>query len=263
MQFLEDDNKALLALEKLFLKLKQQPHSLQQTFDQLVQDHITSAEKSATQDLRDAAAQIIQVMEEDHLKKIAHQTLPNYHNIEHTHEVLIALGILLSEEKKLRAPAWKVFSGRETCLLLVATLSHDFLHPGGVNRTAREFELLAVNAASTILKAYKLSSKELSWFRELILATDFEHVKTLHQHYQKNSSTPSTLTQAQILLTEADILASVLPHHGVQLATRLVAEFKKVGVPNAAAMATPAGRQRFLEKVSFSSPHAQSLGLIL
>jgi len=54
-----------------------------------------------------------------------------------------------------------------------------------------------------------------------------------------------------------------LPHHGVQLATRLVTEFKKVGVPNAAAMATPAGRQRFLEKVSFSSPHAQSLGLIL
>jgi len=250
------------ALEIRFLALKNRYPMLKHVFNEWLSNQVDAARASKDADLVQAIAVLIESVEEDSVNRKASQTLPPYHNAEHAKEVLIALHILLEEDSRL-APntTWDPFTHREKLLLTCAAIGHDFLHPGGINREVKEFEERSANAVETILTQCHIATHEVSWVKEIILATDFDQVKSLHKHYKNHGKKASKLLQAQIILTEADVFASVLPGYGRQLSRKLAEEFQMTKTPRAEDLLTEEGRLRFLEKVCFSTPHASQLGL--
>jgi len=208
-------------------------------------------------------------IEEDGAQKFIKGLEPKYHNREHTKEVCISLFLLLNVEEHQRITwsqieqiQWPQFNLHEKFLLLIAGLAHDFLHTGNVNQKDAELEMRSVEAIrETVLKYLTVS--DMNIISTLILATEFKKVQAIHFSIQKNHDNKpiSFIERAKIILTEADVCASALPLYGEVLAKKLAEEWKRAGLKNSEQLILKSGRRDFLKQVSFSSPHAKSLGL--
>lgn len=210
---------------------------------------------------------IIQLAEQmhDHGEHLAKQNNePDYHNRQHALEVLSALYLLLEQHPQdcyaINEPDWPDFSKEEKLLLIIAALGHDFHHPGGVNQVAAEFEKISAAKVAEIMELNHIHKQHIHLVSNLILATEFSEVSALHQSIANNLTLPlSFQLRASIVLTEADIFPSILPHHGKFLADKLSREWKKAGVKNRPDPCIEQNHQRFLKLVRFSSPFSQKL----
>lgn len=213
--------------------------------------------------------EITDLIEEDGTNKSIKGLEPKYHNREHTKEVCISLFLLLNVEESDRLNwsqrdqiQWPKFNLYEKSLLLIAGLAHDFQHNGNVNQKDAELEIRSIDAIrETILK--HLSTSDMDTISTLILATEFKKVHMIHFSIQQNKVKKPIpfIERAKIILTEADVCASVLPQYGEVLAKKLAEEWKRAGLKNSEQLILKSGRRDFLSQVSFSSPHARSLGL--
>ena len=206
---------------------------------------------------------------EDHANQlIKEEGEPEYHNRQHAFEVMTAMRILI-EQEDLAHPgddwpinAWPVFTPKARGLMLIAALSHDYLHPGGVNQSPYELETRTAIGVERILAGQGLEDEDIFFLKSLILSTDFHHVPLLHAGLPVSPSDRpiDLLLRASILLTEADIMPSIMPEHGRFLAEKLAREWERSHVDR------PSPReegvhQHFLRSVRISSPHAHALKL--
>ena len=208
-------------------------------------------------------------IEEEGAQKFIKGLEPKYHNREHTKEVCISLFLLLYDEEhrriawsQMEQTQWPQFNLHEKFLLLIAGLAHDFLHTGNVNQKDAELEIRSVEAIrETVLKYLTVS--DMNIISTLILATEFKKVQAIHFSIQKNHDNKPIpfIERAKIILTEADVCASALPLYGEVLAKKLAEEWKRAGLKNSEQLILKSSRRDFLKQVSFSSPHAKSLGL--
>jgi len=205
---------------------------------------------------------LINVLEQDDALRKKLNTRPHYHNIDHASEVVLAVTMLLEKEPDHDLNNWSMLTQEEKGLILCAALGHDLYHPGGKNRIDCEFEKNSAKEVANIMRLEKVSEHHIDWVSQLIMATNFEDVASLHRQYNDNLAQRSKLLQAKILLTEADIFASILPKHGEDLTHKLSKEFEEAGVAHANQLLLKQARQDFLNSISFSSLCAQKLGLI-
>lgn len=203
---------------------------------------------------------------------------PAYHNRQHAIDVVVALVFLIGDKNPFEHVdlnikqhsygevdsliAWPNFSAREKILLLMAAIGHDFKHPGGVNQKSAEFEFLSANAVAELLLMNRVSHLDVEFVQSLILATEFSQVPELHAILEQyNNSIPPLLLRASIVLTEADVLPSILPGYGRVLANKLSNEWIKLNLHSLEDPSTEQAYQKFLRKVRFSSPYAKRFHL--
>ena len=193
---------------------------------------------------------------------------PEYHNRQHAFEVMTAIRYLIEQEDQ--APldgawpklSWPLFGAKERGLMLIAAMSHDYLHPGGINRSPFELEIQSGIGVESLLQGEGLNEEDIHFIKSLILATDFHYVPLLHERLLDwpERHPVDLVLRASILLTEADIMPSIIPVHGRVLAEKLALEWQRSGVDR------PSPRdervhQQFLRSVRISSPHAHALKL--
>lgn len=180
---------------------------------------------------------------------------PSYHNRLHTADVLMVLTTMLHI---LRVPQAKPDGKLWASALLAAAVAHDHQHPGGVNRTASEFE-----RASCLHVRPWAQSLPPPWQQHIeswILGTDVSAVPGHHQRIAGQAFAWSA-PWCQVLLNEADIFTSATAEFGPDLSDALAREWQQAGFAGHANVATPAGRVQFLRSVKFSSPAALALGI--
>ncbi|MFM7002178.1 MAG: hypothetical protein ACKOXU_14155, partial [Limnohabitans sp.] len=154
---------------------------------------LDSAGDSATVSLNQFALSVAQAMEKD----VQPALEPAYHNRRHTADVLLVLTTLLHI---LGAPYADLADQQWAGALLAAATSHDFKHPGGVNRVAFEIEQMSWQAVSPLAKDLPLAWRQRveAW----ILGTDVPTVKGNHQRVA-NQAFGWSAPWAQGLLNEA------------------------------------------------------------
>ncbi len=256
-------------IENKFLQIRALAQHLPQAVNIFAYQLLGAAEQLADdhQHLLKAMMHLAESMEQQGAQQASLQQEPNYHNRQHALEVLSAMILLLDQADTpayLAQPseAWPDFSQHEKLLLLIAALGHDFCHPGGINQSSAQFEQIAAQRVAEILQINHIVKNDIDFIKNLILATEFCHVPALHASLSDFANKPIPLAlRASIVLTEADILPSVLPEHGLQLAQQLSQEWQISGVINALDPATKQNHQRFLSTVRFSSPYAIQLGM--
>jgi hypothetical protein len=180
---------------------------------------------------------------------------PRYHNRLHTADVLLALTTLLrildAEQEPVPARPW-------SAALVAAAAAHDFMHPGGVNRSPFEIESASWRAVAGFAQDLPVFWRDA--IETLIMGTDIQSVAANHQRIA-GQPFRWDLPWCQVLLNEADILISVTAELGPGLSEALALEWKRVEFSAHAHVATPAGRALFLRSVLFSSPASRALGM--
>lgn len=185
---------------------------------------------------------------------------PPYHNRLHTADTLVALTTLLLRSRDLDASRHPRRRELEW-LGLLAMLGHDFRHPGQINRFPQQIESATVSYLRPIMTQCGVSLADQQEVADLILFTDPLQVPALHRKWRSSAFNLRQLECMAILLEEADILASCLPETGPALGESLKQEWQKAEFAAAKTVATPAGRQGFLQNVLFTSPASQDLGI--
>lgn len=173
---------------------------------------------------------------------------PCYHNRLHFAEALTTMALQCGLELENGATPDKAW---QAALLLMA-LSHDFRHPGRVNRHVSDIESISVEFLIPIFKSKNLSQVWMDRVCATILRSDFSLVEANHARvagraFQWNSD------WAAVLLNEADIMASASDKYGLVNSHALSLEWKAVDFPPFATVATEAGRRQFLSSIQFSS----------
>jgi hypothetical protein len=175
---------------------------------------------------------------------------------------MAAAVLLLNQESSFQLDEqWPKFNQLEKLLITLAALAHDFEHPGGVNVSPAQIESISARQVTDLIMPLGLNVENIDLIQRLILATEFEIVPALHQKVAElpTDSPIAFFYRASIILTEADILPSVLPHHGIALAQKLSLEWQSHGVQQRPNPSLKSVHQNFLNKVSFSSPHSKML----
>ena len=192
---------------------------------------------------------------------------PVYHNRQHIVEVVISTLMLLEAQQCKTQPhqfeSKFCLDLKQRLLLIIAALGHDYLHDGGINKTADDAESLSANAVKAIMLEAGANALDAEHVHALIMATARANVIENHKIFSANPEALSADLLAKLLMSEADIFASLMPNYGVQSGRKLSEENLRAGVPNAAMIAMPEGRQWFLTNTFISSPHAKALGLDL
>lgn len=180
---------------------------------------------------------------------------PAYHNRLHTADVVCVLTTMLHI---LKVPEADATGKTWASALLASAVAHDHQHPGGVNRSAQEFERASWQSVKPFAQHLPLVWREQieGW----ILGTDVPAVAGNHQRIAEQSFAWTT-DWAQVLLNEADIFISATAEFGPGLSDALAREWHRAGFAGHASVATPAGRVQFLRSVRFSSPAAHALGI--
>ena len=258
------------AFEQKFLGLLDQQASLP-AFTQRILDRYYDLSSTIDADKRLVASllQLAEVIDQWGQKLAKLDLEPRYHNRQHAREVLLAMVLLLhtQDSDKTQSPwpdkQWPYFQLHDQLLMLIAALGHDFLHPGSVNTFPHELERQSAHGVEAIMLDHEVGSDDIDFVKTLILATEFEFVQGLHSRLinpPSNGEIDRTL-RASILVTEADILPSVLPSHGQILAQQLAQEWQMAKVVGREDPSLPQTRTKFLTRVRFSSPHASRLGI--
>lgn len=194
---------------------------------------------------------------ERHAGSLAPKSEPAYHNRLHTADVLCVLTTMLHI---LNVPAADEETKTWASALLAAAVAHDHQHPGGVNRSAFEFERAAWLGVQAF--AQQLPGAWPQQIEAWILGTDVPAVADNHQRVA-GSEFDLSAAWCQVLLNEADVYVSATAEFGPGLSDALACEWRHAGFAAHANVATAAGRAQFLRSVRFSSPAAQALGIQL
>ena len=179
---------------------------------------------------------------------------PSYHNRLHTADVLTAMALQLHIEAQYSAS----YDRDWMCAALLVAVSHDFMHSGGVNAQVSQMEKHACELLRPIMEESKVDSVWTERVEAAIIRSDFSLAT---QNHEQVSGSEFVWNQKwlNVLLNEADILASCHSQFGPQLSHALAQEWKTIGYPPHETVATSAGRQAFLSSVKFSS---RSAGLL-
>jgi len=179
---------------------------------------------------------------------------PHYHNRLHFADSLTTITLQCSLEAQHSDAPNTVW---QAALLLIA-VSHDFHHPGRVNRHTSDIESASVNDLLPWLTSMNLDEVWIARIRTIILRSDFNLVKENHARvsgrpFQWNSD------WATVLLNEADIMASASATFGPGLSLALSKEWEAIEFAPYATVATESGRREFLSNIQFSSYSARAL----
>jgi hypothetical protein len=185
---------------------------------------------------------------------------PAYHNRLHIADTLVCMSYLLQGSRHLRVPGGQLPQVAAMALSIMA--GHDFLHPGGSNAQPGEFEARALQDLQASMDAAGLSALDRQTLAHCIMATDPTRVKAFHQQVRSQVFDLRRPDCLAVLVQEADIMASTLPHTSPGLTQALASEWAP-SLPDAARkLLLPQNRLLFLEHAAlFSSPAAQWLGL--
>ncbi|MBI4028033.1 MAG: hypothetical protein HY360_23820 [Verrucomicrobia bacterium] len=179
---------------------------------------------------------------------------PDYHNRQHTLEVIVAAYILGRREK---LPVYRVAE------LVIAAAAHDLGHTGETNQRDYERERHSIEIARPILANAGLEPPVIQRIERMILATDFRAgVPPARQAYQIARILPPMndrrlLAVQCLLLTEADVLFSCFDLSYNEFLSRLLSAEWKRPQPNLSI----AERIEFLSYVRFLSDASVQLGL--
>ena len=197
------------------------------------------------------------------------EALP-FHNCLHLCDALISASYINSiwYEKSCagntEVPEWLPF---DAAVLLFSVLVHDWGHDGGPIDREPSLEALSIQRVTNVLgtKLY-LDDSLISVVGELvspvILSTDPRDVEQLHQKWIVSNSRDLWL---QILITECDVAASLLPNLGPYLSQCLLMEKTNWGQAHLLteimnADAASKSWQQFMEGAQVSSSCADALG---
>jgi len=190
-----------------------------------------------------------------HMESLALQSAdePHYHNRLHTADALTAVCLLI---QALQAKGHGL-SDEWIAAMVLAVTSHDVLHPGGANRFLQEFEQRSALEMRHVARHFKPPALWLDRVSEIILRTDPSLVAGNHDKV-KDLAFEMNLDWACVLINEADILASAMAQHGIELGQALAAEWAVKKHPLAHVVGTTQGRLQFLSSLRFSTPASDS-----
>ena len=183
---------------------------------------------------------------------------PHYHNRLHFADSLTTITLQCGLEVQHGAApdsAW------QAALLLIA-VSHDFHHPGRVNRHTSDIESASVNALLPLMTSMNLSEVWIARIRTIILRSDFTLVRENHARVAGLPFEWNT-DWATVLLNEADIMASASAEYGAPLSVALSKEWEAIGFAPYATVATASGRRAFLANIQFSSYSGRTLSAVI
>lgn len=183
---------------------------------------------------------------------------PAYHNRLHIADTLVGMACLLRVRREMasrgssRTKSHHPLQPAEMMGLL-AMLIHDFQHDGRVNDGPGELERRSLQQFLPHAKLIDLSLEEWNTLTRLVLNTDPATVGTLHDEFRASAASTATvpgaplnLRELAVLVTEADVLASVMRETGEALGRALTEEWSSRYPDRAARLATPEGRLGFL-----------------
>lgn len=211
-------------------------------------------------DLPVLCEQLAAVIDED----AAQGAEPAYHSRRHFKEVCLAVSLLLRAGQDLlavdgAANPWAL-ADKDCWILLLAAIAHDFGHEGRPNRTAGELEEKACDLVARFQQTHpNLDRRVVATVQALIRATEPSLYTALTQVAASHQAV-APLDVMKVLLVEADLFASMLPHYGVGLGALLAQEFEPHAPALAELIASPVGRKGFLEAHPYASPNADRLG---
>ena len=171
-----------------------------------------------------------------------------YHNHLHTLDTMLAIELLCSAATRGSLP---LLVPRH--ILVLTMLGHDLRHPGGANSPTRDIERMSANLVAAHARRSGLAELQIARIQDLILGTKPE------TKFAMRAGAPGDL--AHYLVGEADVMASLLPGIGLELAADLTQEFAAAGTPVAVPFGAPRARLSFLRAYATSSAPAQALGL--
>jgi hypothetical protein len=179
---------------------------------------------------------------------------PSYHNRLHSADVLTAMALQLHIEAQHSG----ISDNDWMCAALLAAIAHDFMHLGGVNEEVSRMEKQTCELLRPIMEESKVASVWIERVEAAIIRSDFSLAAQNHEQV-RGSAFVWNQQWLNVLLNEADILASCHSYFGPQLSQALAQEWKTIGYAPYETVATSAGRQAFLSSVKFSS---RSSGLL-
>jgi hypothetical protein len=188
---------------------------------------------------------------------------PAYHNRLHIADSVVSMACLLRANRQLKGRESKPLS-KDEALCILTMLVHDYGHEGHINLSPRMNETQSIFLYTPIMKCMGLSAQDLNRMNAMVWNTDPTSVSELHRKFKKYpaSARPLGVHEMEILVTEADILASALPYPGIDLSRSLSAEWSKLYEEKSASLMTCEGRLGFLKSgAHFSSEAAKALGL--
>ena len=175
--------------------------------------------------------------------------MPNaYHNPLHTLDTIRAMAALCVSSERLGLTL--------ACpphILLIVMLGHDLRHPGGASRPGRDLERLSADIVADYARQCEMPTARTQQIVDLILATRLPFQKALRRDGAGDL--------LHLLVGEADVLASLLPGLGSELAAALTCEMRAAGEPVASAFESASARRAFLRAYTTLSQPAQALGL--
>lgn len=183
---------------------------------------------------------------------------PHYHNRLHFADSLTTITMQCRLEVQYGAAhdsAW------QAALLLIA-VSHDFHHPGRVNRHTSDIESASVEALMPLMTSVNLNEVWIQRIRTIILRSDFTLVRENHARVAGLPFEWNT-NWATVLLNEADIMASASTEYGAPLSVALSKEWEAIGFAPYATVATASGRRAFLSNIQFSSYSGRTLSAVI
>lgn len=196
-----------------------------------------------------------------------------YHNGVHTAQAMHAGAILWSIEKQTN----NLFLDKDVAskiepYFLIALMYHDFKHPGRANKHPFEIEQKSFDELSKFIlfddEFYNVWEDQIEFELDedlkqiltiivnLILSTEVQvATKDCIDKYlkEKEIEQMEVFTAFSLLMSEADLLTSVLPNIGKENGKKLALEL------NVPVIATNLGRANFLKNVKYVSFAAQSL----
>ena len=212
--------------------------------------------------LRACIFSVIKAIEKDGTKRALRHQEPRYHNRLHFADTVVALTVMLVNERKISGRSINEQPNHTEWLALLIMISHDIFHNGQINQYPSEIEATSVKALVPHMKKYKVSQKDQAIIRSIILKTDPVFVAESHQRI---AGLPFDLSDHRcllVLIQECDILASSLPVTGKALTQHLSEEWANVAPDRSTALLPRTGRIFFLKRMAlFSSPASRALGI--
>ena len=193
---------------------------------------------------------------------------PAYHSRKHFQDVCISLTLLLSQNVSVSGnqseEAWSI-DVPSRWLLLLCAISHDIGHDGSRNAYACQLESKSIDITRSILESkmgnLERVNKIMTTLDPVVMATDPASFNQLSEQIKNQNSNLECLTVMSALMVEADLLASVLPHHGELLGSRLGLEWSSDNPDLGMLVASKEGRLNFLRKLQFFSSQSVALGM--
>lgn len=169
-----------------------------------------------------------------------------YHNRAHIVDAVTALSCLMHASPKL--------SIESQWVALIAMVGHDLGHQGKTNKElkVKQEEITADRVVRCCLAG--LPAEQSSQIRRFIELTDPAVVRLNHFAYRKKPSDVNLFLQ--VLINEADIAASMVPQHAVNLTRALL---KERGNPSPSAQEVAELYAEFKKSCVLSSGAAQLL----